>query len=58
MPLFSHDSTGEGNEKEDKKKDDGPKVITKTIVLPDGSYGTETIVVKDPAQAKLLDKDS
>jgi hypothetical protein len=25
-----------------------PKVITKTIILPDGSYGTETIVVDDP----------
>ena len=25
----------------------GPKIITKTIILPDGSYGTETIVVDD-----------
>ena len=28
-------------------------MITKTIILPDGSYGTETIVVDDPAKAKL-----
>ena len=31
----------------------GPKIITKTIILPDGSYGTETIVVDDPAKAKM-----
>jgi len=28
-------------------------VITKTVILPDGSYGTETIVLDDPAKAKL-----
>ena len=36
--------------KEEEKKtseDQAPKVITKTIILPDGSYGTETVVV-DP----------
>jgi hypothetical protein len=27
--------------------DTKPKVITKTIILPDGSYGTKTIVLDD-----------
>ena len=33
---------------EDDKKapeEDAPKIVTKTIILPDGSYGTETVVV-------------
>ena len=45
-----------GNDKKEELKtgdENGPKVITKTIILPDGSYGTETIVVDDPAKAKL-----
>lgn len=29
------------------EEDQKPKIITKTIILPDGSYGTETIVVDD-----------
>lgn len=24
-----------------------PKIVTKTVILPDGSYGTQTIVVDD-----------
>lgn len=38
---------------EEQKESSGPKVITKTIILPDGSYGTETIIVDDPAKARL-----
>lgn len=36
---------------EDKAKEEtqAPKVITKTVILPDGSYGTETIVLDDPS---------
>lgn len=30
-----------------KPETNQPKVITKTVVLPDGSYGTQTIVVDD-----------
>ena len=44
------------NKEETKAGNDGasgPRVITKTIILPDGSYGTETIVVDDPAKARL-----
>eukprot|EP00347_Sterkiella_histriomuscorum_P009140 403342367 len=55
LPLFSedsHDPNTPGQE-ESKTSTSGPKVITKTIILPDGSYGTETIVLNDPAQAKL-----
>jgi hypothetical protein len=28
-----------------------PKVITKTIILPDGSYGTETIILDDSSKS-------
>lgn len=31
----------------------GPKTITKTVILPDGSYGTETIVVDDTSKAQV-----
>ena len=34
-------------ESKEEVKEKGPKVITKTVVLPDGSYGTQTIVVED-----------
>lgn len=41
---------------EEEKKDavpeenKGPKYITKTIILPDGSYGTETILAEDASK--------
>ena len=35
-------------EKKASEESNAPKVITKTIILPDGSYGTETVVV-DPS---------
>ena len=41
---------GAGEEdKEEEKQETGPKTITKTVILPDGSYGTQTIVVEDEA---------
>lgn len=43
---------------ETKSGSSGPKVITKTIILPDGSYGTETIVLDDPAKAKAANASS
>lgn len=36
-------------DKEEEKQEAGPKVITKTVVLPDGSYGTQTVVLEDEA---------
>lgn len=30
-----------------------PKAITKTIILPDGSYGTQTIMVDDSKKSQL-----
>lgn len=56
LPLHSE-------EKEEEKKSEvasestGPKVITKTIILPDGSYGTETIVLDDPSKKVGLGQD-
>jgi len=48
LPIFVE------NKEEDAKPaeiEDTPKTITKTIILPDGSYGTETIVLDDPSKA-------
>ena len=54
LPLFSQEEV-----KEESSKDSGPKIITKTIILPDGSYGTETIVVDDKkAQGKQGSDDN
>jgi hypothetical protein len=52
LPIFVPEL--ESSEKTDKDEDSqankGPKVVTKTIILPDGSYGTETIILDDPAK--------
>ena len=37
---------------QEEAKEKAPKVVVKTVVLADGSYGTQTIVVSDEA-AKL-----
>ena len=51
LPIYQKptDEDAQEEEKEEDAKDAGPKVITKTVVLPDGSYGTQTIVVDDEA---------
>lgn len=51
LPIYQKPTEDEGleEEKEEEAKDAGPKVITKTVVLPDGSYGTQTIIVDDEA---------
>lgn len=56
LPLFREEIYDGVNGKEESKgsgSSTGPKVITKTVILPDGSYGTETIILDDPAKAKL-----
>jgi coatomer subunit beta len=54
LPIFALEQGQPGEGKEEKKDgaSAGPKIITKTIILPDGSYGTETIVVDDSTKAK------
>lgn len=52
LPLLKPDEEKEEDSKQQQNA--GPKVITKTIILPDGSYGTETIVIDDPMKAKAL----
>lgn len=51
MPIFPKPKEIETleEEKEEEVKEVGPKVITKTVVLADGSYGTQTIVVGEEA---------
>ena len=47
--------SGKEEEKKQTPSDENqvPKVITKTIIMPDGSYGTETIVIDDKAAKSL-----
>ena len=47
LPIFAE--VNEEDKKTTPEETQGPKVITKTIILPDGSYGTETIVLEDPS---------
>lgn len=48
LPIFIE--TNDDDNKPAAIADDAPKVITKTIIMPDGSYGTETIVLDDPSK--------
>lgn len=54
LPIFKEEIVDNSANDEIKglPQSTGPKVITKTVILPDGSYGTETIIVDDPAKAK------
>lgn len=51
LPIYAKpsDDLEVEDAKEEEVKETGPKVITKTIVLPDGSYGTQTVVLEDEA---------
>ena len=59
LPIYPKPAEDEDEEEEktDEKKDTGPKVITKTVVLPDGSYGTQTVVLDDDSKPKTADMD-
>lgn len=46
LPIYPQVSA-DGDETETKPEANQPKVVTKTVVLPDGSYGTQTFVVDD-----------
>jgi coatomer subunit beta len=50
LPLM----TEEEEEEEESKPQEtsGPKMITKTIILQDGSYGTETVIVDEKSRAQ------
>lgn len=45
LPIFI--AKDEEEKKQDEPSAQAPKMITKTIILPDGSYGTETIMVDE-----------
>lgn len=49
LPIFAPITTEQTGEesKDQSMAPTGPKTITKTIILPDGSYGQETIIVDD-----------
>ena len=59
LPLIVSSPTSSSTRGEEEKKSSSdisktPKVITKTVILPDGSYGTETIVVDSQVKAAAL----
>ena len=52
LPIYQkpiEDEAAAEEDKEEEKAESAPRVITKTVVLADGSYGTQTIVVDDEA---------
>lgn len=54
LPLLKEEDDEFKEETKGDTASSGPRVITKTVILPDGSYGTETIIIDDPAKARLL----
>jgi coatomer subunit beta len=52
LPVYPPISN-EIEETEQKSAETGPKEITKTVILPDGSYGTQTIIVDDAKKSAL-----
>jgi hypothetical protein len=49
LPIYPQTTSVEEEEAK-KDVDSGPKVITKTVILDDGSYGQKTIVVDESKQ--------
>lgn len=48
LPIYNQSKEeDEEEEKKEEVEDKAPKIITKTVVLADGSYGTQTIVLDD-----------
>jgi len=57
LPIYPKLEDGESGhtQVESKDEDSGPEIVTKTVVLKDGSYGTQTVVIDDAAKkAKAL----
>jgi len=57
LPIYPKPNEDEEEAKVEEKKDSEPKVITKTVVLPDGSYGTQTIVVDEEVKSNMIALD-
>ena len=48
LPIYTAFSLEQTtDEPESKAESSKPREITKTVILPDGSYGTQTIIVDD-----------
>lgn len=47
LPIFQ-----EQEQPETKQETNQPKIVTKTVILPDGSYGTQTIVLDDASKSR------
>jgi coatomer subunit beta len=47
LPIYQ-----EHEQPETKQESNQPKIITKTVILPDGSYGTQTIVLDDSSKSQ------
>ena len=50
LPVFEIKKDDEETKQPADAGNTGPKMITKTVIMADGSYGTETIYVEDPSQ--------
>ena len=47
LPIFEVKEDNEEAKGDSQKKSSGPIMVTKTVIMPDGSYGTETIYVDE-----------
>jgi coatomer subunit beta len=56
LPLTNSQAEEEEEKTTDKIVDSGKKTITKTVILADGSYGTETVSVDDHKASHAADK--
>jgi len=54
LPIYPAFSQHDQEEQKENAEQSGPREITKTVILPDGSYGTQTIIVDD---SKKTSKD-
>lgn len=51
LPIYPQINNDVEESNTEKQADTKPKEITKTVILPDGSYGTQTITVDDSKKA-------
>ena len=55
LPIFAPIETNATEEEKKSEETKGPQIVTKTVILADGSYGTQTTVIDD--KSKIQDSD-
>lgn len=55
LPIYPV-PTANIEESEKKEEEKGPQMVTKTVILPDGSYGTQTVMVDNDKKSQVNGK--